>query len=398
MNTSKSYKLISGKTSLFFVFFIAVLNIFSTGISGGEEPNTVKKDTVRALVMYGDKFLFERVDYMSEDAVIRFRDSLLMMPRPPLHLVKEIHLYLSIKKMSDDEIVHLIDSLFEQEIIPYPLVNQINLYVANRGAKMEENIFYSEEDTSMYPADGFYQSWNTSVPHPYTNGLVGGDSVLNLALKGSEKLGDYMHPIKPRLRSFEEKKDSLWLGILTSDFGWREGCNHNGVDIDLEVWDTVTSAFPGMVRVAGSFGGYGRVIVIRHYNGLETLYAHLHRIKVKPGQTVKAGDFIGLGGSSGKSTGSHLHFECRFKGLPLNPQNFISFSEKKLLCDTITLTKTQWGYAAFPKGTEFHIVQRGDFLSKIATKYGTTTSRLCELNGIKSKKKRLVVGEKLRVM
>lgn len=348
--------------------------------------------------MYGDKFLFDQVDYMSEDVVIRFRDSLLMMPHPPLQLIKQIHLYLSIKKMSDDEIVHLIDSLFEQEIIPYPLVNQINLYVANRGMKMEENIFYSESDTSMYPADDFYKSWNTSVPHPYSNTLFENDTVIHLALRGNERLGDYVHPIRPRLRDFEEKKDSLWLGILTSDFGWRDGCNHNGVDIDLEVWDTITATFPGMIRVAGTYGGYGRVVVIRHYNGLETLYAHLHRIKVKTGQTVKAGDLVGLGGSSGKSTGSHLHFECRFKGIPINPQNFISFNEKKLLCDTLTLTKTKWGYAAFPKNTEFHIVERGEYLGKIATKYGITTSRICELNGISNKRKRLKVGEKLRVM
>lgn len=387
-----------GKILLFIIFCILVPNIFSSNNTGGEETAVAKKDTVRALVMYGDKFLFDRVDYMSEEAVMRFRDSLLMMPFPPHQLIRQIHLYLSIKKMSDDEIIYLIDSLFEQEIIPYPLVNQINLYVSNRGTKMEENIFYAEEDTSLYPADGFYQSWNTTVPHPYSNALMEGDSVIHLALRGHEKLGNYIHPIRPRLRDFEEKKDSLWFGILTSDFGWRDGCNHNGVDIDLEVWDTIISAFPGMVRVAGSYGGYGRVIVIRHYNGLETLYAHLHRIKVKPGQTVKAGELIGLGGSSGKSTGSHLHFECRFKGIPLNPESFISFKEKQLLCDTITLTKTKWGFAAFPKDTEFHIVQRGDYLSKIASKYGTTTARLCELNGIKNKKKRLMVGEKLRVM
>ncbi len=379
--------------------FIAVFNIFSLGNNNkdGEETAVVKKDTVRALVMYGDKFLFDRVDFMSEEAVIHFRDSLLMMPHPPLQLIRQIHLYLSIKRMNDEEIVHLIDSLFEQEIIPYPLVNQINLYVANRYAKMEENLFYSDEDTSFYPADKFYHSWNTSVPHPYTTESVAGDTLIHLTLHGN-KNGEYIHPVRPRVRDFEQKQDSVWYGILTSDFGWREGLNHNGVDIDLEIKDTVVSSFAGMVRVAGTYGGYGRVVVVRHYNGLETLYAHLHRVKVKVGQTLNSGEIVGLGGSSGKSTGSHLHFETRFKGVPVNPQNFISFKERKLLCDTITLTKTQWGYAAFPKGTEFHIVKKGDYLSKIATKYGTTTSKICELNGITNRKKRLVVGEKIRVM
>lgn len=388
----------SGKIILSLVCFIAVFNIFPATNKGGEDPSIVKKDTVRALVMYGDKFLFEQVDCMSDAAVYRFRDSLLMLPHPPLFLIKQIHLYISIKKMSDDEIVHLIDSLFELETIPYPLVNQINYYVASRSAKMEENLFFSDADSSFYPADSFYNSWNTTVPNPYPAELVSGDSVLHLALAGGEKLGEYLHPIKPRIRDYAEKQDSVWLGLLTSDFGWRDGCSHNGVDIDLEVGDTVTAAFPGMVRVAGTYGGFGRVVVIRHYNGLETLYAHLHRIKVKPGQKVASGELIGLGGNSGKSTGSHLHFECRFKGIPLNPQNFISFKERKLICDTITLNKTKWGFAAFPKDTEFHIVQKGDYLGKIATKYGTSTANLCELNGITNKKKRLVVGQKLRVM
>lgn len=375
---------------------LASANIFSLGNKEGEETTVVKKDTVRALVMYGDKFLFDRVDYMSEEAVVRFRDSLLMLPHPPLHLIRQIHLYLSIKKMNDDEIVHLIDSLFEQEIIPYPLVNQINLYVANRSAKMEENLFYSDEDTSLYPADKFYHSWNTTVPHPYTTELIAEDTLLHLTLCG--KTENYTHPVRPRIRDFEQKQDSVWYGILTSDFGWRDGSNHNGVDIDLEVKDTVVSAFSGMVRLAGTYGGYGRVVVVRHYNGLETLYAHLHCVKVRPGQIVNSGEMLALGGSSGKSTGSHLHFETRFKGVPVNPQNFICFKERKLLCDTITLTKTKWGYAAFPKNTQFHIVQKGDYLSKIATKYGTTTAKLCELNGISNKKKKLLVGEKLRVL
>ncbi|MEM9024067.1 MAG: M23 family metallopeptidase, partial [Bacteroidota bacterium] len=156
-------------------------------------------------------------------------------------------------------------------------------------------------------------------------------------------------------------------------------------------------AFPGMVRVASYQGGYGRLVIVRHHNGLETSYAHLHRLRVKPGQMVKAGDLIGLGGSSGNSTGSHLHFECRFKGIPINPLNFISIKEKALIGDTLVLRKTKYGYAAYPSGVIVHTVTPGDNLYDIAKKYGTTTYRLCELNGIR-RNAMLIVGQRIRVI
>ena len=112
---------------------------------------------------------------------------------------------------------------------------------------------------------------------------------------------------------------------------------------------------------------------------------------------MNAGDLIGLGGSSGRSTGSHLHWEIRFRGVPLNPQTFIDFDNKQLESDTLVLKPTRHGYAAFPSGTQFHQVKRGDFLYKIAKQYGTTINTLCKLNGIK-RNKPLQVGEKLRVI
>ncbi|MBL4623816.1 MAG: peptidoglycan DD-metalloendopeptidase family protein, partial [Flavobacteriales bacterium] len=145
------------------------------------------------------------------------------------------------------------------------------------------------------------------------------------------------------------------------------------------------------------YGGYGRVVVVRHYNGLETLYAHLHRLKVETGDTVKAGDLIGLGGSSGHSTGSHLHFECRFKGVPINPLAFIDYETQSLLGDTLVLKKTKYGYAAFPKGTKFYVVESGDSLYEIAKRFGITTHKLAELNGLR-RNQYLIVGQSLRVI
>ena len=184
------------------------------------------------------------------------------------------------------------------------------------------------------------------------------------------------------------------IGLITSYFG--DGRNHNGIDIDLQVWDTIVAAFDGVVRIARQHGGYGRVVVVRHYNGLETLYAHLHRIKVQTGDRVIAGQLIGLGGSSGKSSGSHLHFECRFKGKPLNMASFIDFKTNQLVNDTLILKKTRWSYAAVPKGVKYHKVAKGEFLYLIAKRYGTSISTICALNGI-SRNSILRVGQRLRI-
>jgi murein DD-endopeptidase MepM/ murein hydrolase activator NlpD len=194
--------------------------------------------------------------------------------------------------------------------------------------------------------------------------------------------GDYFHP---------------YNGTVTSDFGWRDSAQHNGIDIDLNKGDKVASAFDGMVRVAKNCGGFGNVVIVRHYNGLETVYAHLSKIKVKPGQVILAGQVIGLGGSTGHSTGSHLHFELRFKGVPINPRYLISFSEQKLVCSEITLKKTKWGLAAYPTHIKVYQVQKGDTVFDIARHYATTTTSIKEINGLPNKT-RLRVGQVINVI
>ncbi|MCB9193679.1 MAG: peptidoglycan DD-metalloendopeptidase family protein [Flavobacteriales bacterium] len=241
-----------------------------------------------------------------------------------------------------------------------------------------EHVVLARNDPMHDPA---YGPWITSDPNAYGKQATGPDTTLMLRLVEQEQGCGFVMPIH---------------GVLTSRFGWREGRSHNGVDIDLEVWDPVHCAFPGVVRFAGVFGGFGRLVVVRHNNGLETFYAHLHRFKVKVGDMVDAGTVVGLGGSSGHSTGSHLHFEVRYRGVPVDPARLIDLSTGELLCDTLVLRKVRTTYAAYPKGTRFHTVRKGDHLYGIAESYGTSIQALCALNGI-DRRTLLHVGQQLLV-
>jgi murein DD-endopeptidase MepM/ murein hydrolase activator NlpD len=285
-----------------------------------------------------------------------------------------------IENLTGEEILDLIDSLLNQDSIPSSLVRQINNFArqTNLVQPVSLTAFY---DSSYFPANSLYGKWDENTPNCYDPEIFLTDSTSMLVIEDTLHECRFVPPV---------------INVITSRFGWRHGKMHNGIDIDLEVWDTVRAAFDGMVRVAKYYGGFGRVVVIRHYNGLETYYAHLHRFKVKPGDVVEAGQLIGLGGSSGKSTGSHLHFEIRFKGVPINPENLIDFEKFKLLGDTIILKKNSHYYAAYPKGVPFYTVKKGDYLYKIAKEFGIPIKKLCKINGIK-RNQPLVVGQKLRI-
>ncbi|HIO72283.1 MAG TPA: LysM peptidoglycan-binding domain-containing protein [Flavobacteriales bacterium] len=289
----------------------------------------------------------------------------------------ENRVFQSLDFLTHDGVYSLIDSLLDLKKIPTALLKEIELFVAAKYAQPEPVV--SMDNTNMsYPAQKYYNKWDTYNTHPYSEELSKHDTSIELVL---QTIGSpYVSPI---------------IGPITSYFG--DGRNHSGMDIDLQVWDTVVSAFDGVVRISRKHGGYGRVVVVRHNNGLETLYAHLHRLKVVPGDVVKAGQLIGLGGSSGYSSGSHLHFECRFKGKPLNPSHFINYRTDMLVADTITLVKTRWSYSAVPKGVKYHRVADGEFLYLIAKRYGTSINRICDLNGIR-RNSILRVGQRLRII
>lgn len=217
-------------------------------------------------------------------------------------------------------------------------------------------------------------------------------------------------------------------GKFLSGFGYRGRHFHTGVDIKLKNNDSVYSAMTGKVRIAKRFKGYGNVVVIRHYNGLETVYSHLSKICVKIDDEVAGGDLIGLGGRTGRATTEHLHFETRFLEHPINPSAFIDFENYRLKTDTLILTASTFSrlvlppkkpikrYKAYnpstlddlkdnnkniqekhlPEGEKkYHIIKKGDTLYQIARKHNTTVAKLCQINGI-NKNKILKIGTKIR--
>lgn len=128
-------------------------------------------------------------------------------------------------------------------------------------------------------------------------------------------------------------------GKTNSSFGWRRGRVHAGIDLQLNKGDTVKAAFDGVVRASHFHSGYGNVVIIRHYNGLETLYGHLSLRYVKPGELINAGHVIGLGGSTGRSTGPHLHFETRLFGRPFDPSKLIDFKNDSLVSNVLVVNQ-----------------------------------------------------------
>lgn len=206
-------------------------------------------------------------------------------------------------------------------------------------------------------------------------------------------------------------------GYVFSKFKYRGRHAHKGVDIPLHVGDEIYAAFDGVVRVVmptKKTGGYGNLIVIRHYNGIETYYGHLKKYLVNAGDTISAGTLIGYGGSTGRSTGPHLHFETRYMGKAFDPERIFDFKNDTLRFQVFSLKKhyfschSHYGMSDKESLTAFinppriapapiyYKVQQGDNLTSIAKKKGTTVSKICKLNGIKESNY-IRVGQRLRV-
>lgn len=186
-------------------------------------------------------------------------------------------------------------------------------------------------------------------------------------------------------------KNYVTCGFGPRRYGW-----HYGTDIKVLKGDTILAAMEGVVRVTKyDRRGFGKVVVVRHLNGLETIYGHLSKVLVEPNQRVKAGEVIGLGGNTGHSTGSHLHFETRYLGEPFDPNCFVDFANNVLKTDTLKLSYANFDYLVEIRKAKYCNIRKGDSLGRIAMRYHTSVTKLCKLNGI-SRKTLLRVGRKLR--
>jgi len=235
-----------------------------------------------------------------------------------------------------------------------------------------------KDDNFDVPAYDQYFFWDTSDVHPYQSKMNKYTETRVLPLFDS--LSVFAFPIK---------------GTINSNFGWRRWKYHYGIDLSLNFGDAIVAAFDGMVRVVKKSKSYGNVIVIRNNNGLETLYAHLSQALVTPNQEIKAGELIGLGGSTGHSSGCHLHFEIRYLGGPIDPNKIIDFNNFTLIKDTLIVDSCLFEYLNDVQQARYYTIRKGDCLGKIAKRHGVTISHLCKLNGI-TRKTKLRIGRKLR--
>ncbi len=184
---------------------------------------------------------------------------------------------------------------------------------------------------------------------------------------------------------------------INSRFGMRKYRWHYGTDLDLTIGDPIKAVFDGIVRIVQYDGrGYGRYIVIRHYNGLETLYGHLSATNVTVGQLVKAGEEIAKGGNTGRSTGPHLHFEVRYEGNAFNAEAVFDFPNNTLQSKKFQLTPYHFAYLKEARKVYYHVVKKGESLGSISRKYRVSISSLCKLNRITTKTV-IRAGRKLRI-
>jgi murein DD-endopeptidase MepM/ murein hydrolase activator NlpD len=338
--------------TLKYILLAPIIIVFTSGKGNGDLPS---KDPAKISSYKG----------VNKAQLVHMIDSLLEKPNISPKEIEELNLFAALLKIhKKSDFIHLIDSLLEKESITAKEIEQLKILSEQfKFSKSEEDEsglddlsnlhFYSETEENklfpVYPLDSLEKEFTISLEKPESQ--------------------NYSNPFN---------------GVLTSYFGWRDKRMHKGIDIDLNKGQPVVSAFDGKVRVAErNKGGFGNLVIIMHANGLETVYAHLSKIKVKKGQVVLSGQLIGLGGNTGRSHGSHLHFETRYKGYALNPLLFIAYNENKLYHYAITIKKVKKDLVAYPTNAELHKIEKGENWRKISMHYNVPIKKLKELNGSK---------------
>ncbi|WP_164914068.1 M23 family metallopeptidase [Aquimarina sediminis] len=258
------------------------------------------------------------------------------------------------------------------------------IYPKNYNFPVDDILLDKIEDQNT---EVFNSKWDNQVFNPYWNENL----TLPFQLEFNEE--DFSSPVNGKM-------------VVTSRYGWRRGRPHQGIDIDLHTGDSVKTILGGKIRYVGYHGGHGNTIVVRHHNGLESVYAHLSKILVKENDDVKRGDVIGKGGVTGNARGSHLHLEVRYHGKSINPEYLFEFAkETKIRSDVLFVTK-KWVTPRYHRSTrksnivvhttiddiarieeeqkKIYTVRKGDTLSRIANKYGLAISQICKTNSIRS--------------
>jgi len=236
----------------------------------------------------------------------------------------------------------------------------------------------------LFPADELYNSsWDTINVNPFKSSSVTFPDTYTI------NCSTFTLPVDNEIK-------------ITSKYGIRRRRMHTGTDLKVYVGDTIRAAFEGKVRIKrNERRGYGNFLVLRHPNGLETVYGHLSKFLVKENQIVQSGQAIGIGGSTGRSSGSHLHFETRFLGRDINPEEIIDFAngvphKDEYVFHNIKVNGKKTNiYATSADATAIHRVKKGETLGHIAIRYGTTVDELCKLNGI-TRTSTLSIGQAIR--
>jgi len=289
------------------------------------------------------------------------------------------------------------------------------LIACDGGAYYLYNVEVLESDSDFnYSFQQYLNTWDGENPMVYKSASYPG--------KGSVKL--LLFP-----DSFSYSMPCV-TNPVTSHYGWRGRRMHRGTDVDLETGDQVRAVMNGVVRFAGYYKGFGYCVLVRHMNGLETLYAHMSKLSVSSGDVVNHGEELGLGGTTGHSTGSHLHFEVHFMGRAINPELIFDFQEGVIKTHYLVIAgsqakaynpdskqeeventsqldeSTDAGEEEAVKApesinktsakTKYHTVKKGDTLYSLSKKYDTTVAAICTLNKM-SASSTIFLGRKLKI-
>jgi murein DD-endopeptidase MepM/ murein hydrolase activator NlpD len=287
----------------------------------------------------------------------------------------------------------LTSSVYGQKKPTFQIVDQIDFEVF----KSKESSDYINKTDTLSTIDIKAEHWDHTVYNPFKNDVV----VFPLQLEFKDTT--YASPIGKNK-------------VITSRYGWRRGRAHKGIDIDLVTGDSLFAMFDGIVRMSRYSRGHGKTVVVRHYNGLETVYAHLSAYSVKENDSVVKGQYLGKGGVSGNARGSHLHLVVNYKGISINPEYLFEFNASNSIRAKNIWVTPQWtrpyvhnskkqskiipllsedqAIASLTKQKKIYIVKRGDTLSRISQKNNVSIAAICKTNAIR-KNSVIKPGQKL---